>query len=43
MLEIYLEKIIKDYTIMHMIISKYIVDGKQYEKYIDNFYSENIV
>ena len=32
----------QDYTIMHMIISKYIVDGKQYEKYIDNFYSENI-
>ena len=32
----------KDYKIMHMIITNYIVEGKNYEKFIDNLYSDNI-
>ena len=32
----------KDYKIMHMIITNYIVEGKHYEKFIDNLYSDNI-
>ena len=27
---------------MHMIITNYIVEGKNYEKFIDNLYSDNI-
>jgi len=32
----------KDYTIMHMIINNYIVEGKHYEKFTDNLYSDTI-